>query len=60
MRVWDYYVEHAFTLFFEQRGVDLPRAWSLYCRSDQIGFKKYLVREYPMHYAAWRVVTGGN
>ena len=43
--------------FFTSQGVDLPRAWSMYCRRAPMWtFERFLRSEFPAEYAAWRIL----
>lgn len=66
MKVWDSFVEKEFTEYLGAHGVDLPRAWSrhYYAYKASKGdistetFRDFLIAEYPIRYAAWRVRSG--
>lgn len=53
--------------FLHARGVDVPREWSVYlykegsvCNKAHVKFRAFLIERHPVHYMAWRILTGGK
>ncbi len=64
MKVWDSDIGSALAEFLTERGVDMPRAWSLHCRQQSSKgnhdnrlrtFMAFLIAEYPVEMTVWRL-----
>lgn len=65
MKVWDTYLPTGMDVFLMERGVDMPRAFSLYLRAENCvndrkkrTFAEFLKQEYPVDMVAWRILGG--
>ena len=67
MKVWDAYLPKGMDEFLIERGVDMPRAFSLHCRQQNTmgkhdnrlrTFEAFLIAEYPVEMVKWRILGG--
>ena len=63
MKVWDSDIGSKMAEFLTERGVDMPRAWSIYCRQENCvndrarrSFAQFLKQNYPVEMTAWRLI----